>query len=93
MTPPERLRDELRCLRDRGVSFTAAWPVAMSHALRGERVATAFFWREVWTDQRRVWACAYSQAPWPANQRPALTQFDDDHSVPANRVPSAPVAA
>jgi hypothetical protein len=93
VTPPERLCSELRSLRDRGLSFTVAWPVAMSRALRGERAATACFWREVWRDQRRVWACAYSRQPWPANQRPVLTQFDDDRSVPATRVPPAPVAA
>ena len=33
MSPPERLRRELEVYRDRGLSFTSAWPAALHKAL------------------------------------------------------------
>jgi hypothetical protein len=85
MTPPERLRRELERLRDRGISFSAAWPGAISVALRGETLASAIWWRKTFGEQRHVWRGSYSRAPWPANRRPVLAPFDYDDGDP--RVP------
>src|SRR4051794_15743940 len=81
MSPPEKLRAELQQHRARGHWFNAAWPAAVSAALRDEHVEVAVFWGWCWqTEQRQLWATAYPRAPWPANQRPALATPDDDRS-------------
>jgi hypothetical protein len=85
VTSPERLRRELERLRDRGISFTEAWPVAISVAVRGERHSSAIWWRTTFAEQRHVWTGSYSRAPWPANRRPVLAPFDYDDGDP--RVP------
>jgi hypothetical protein len=75
-SPPARLRRTLEEQRDHGRSFRQAWPVAMNVALADAGMA-ADFWRQVFTDQRGVWATSYSRAPWPANRLPALWPLDD----------------
>jgi hypothetical protein len=85
VTPPERLRRELERLRDRGISFTAAWPVAINVAVRGEKLASAIWWQTTFGEQRHVWRVSYSRARWPANRRPVLALFDYDDGDP--RVP------
>jgi hypothetical protein len=86
VTPPKKPRAELQRLRDQGLSFKSAWPIAMSSALRDEPLSAAIWWRTTFSEQRTVWAVSYSRAPWPAKQRPTLFASDDDQSLPSARV-------
>jgi hypothetical protein len=93
MAPPEKLRLELQRLRDRGYTFRQAWPAAVTHALRGEHVDVAIFYRQAWSEQRPVWSVSYSRLPWPANRRPTVDAFDEDRSKSARARGAAPVLA
>ena len=77
--PPRILREELERQRARGRSFRAAWPTAQRRALDRENMHVAVFWRRVWGEQRPIWQTSYNRAPWPANQRPALTTPELEH--------------
>jgi hypothetical protein len=81
-SPARRLRAELRAARDAGRSFTAAWPAAVSAALRGMPLREATDWRRSFAAMRPVWAASYSRQPWPANLTPALLP-PDEHDAEA----------
>jgi hypothetical protein len=93
VTPPEKLRVELERLRDRGYTLRQAWLPAVNAALRSEQVQTAVFYRQVFNEQRPLWAVSYSRAPWPANRRPTVDVLDEDRSSPARPRGATPVLA
>ena len=68
--PPELLHQELERLRRREVSFTVAWPIAVSRALRDEPMHTTLFWRRTWLEQKSCWLLSYSRVRWPAAPEP-----------------------
>ena len=93
LPPTQKLRAELEQLRERGLTFTSAWPVAMGIALGDETSQSAVWWRQAWREQPSLWAVSYSRAPWPAAKRSGLTMFDEGRSGPARATGRAPLAA
>jgi hypothetical protein len=66
------LRVELEALRERGMSFAQAWPIAKHRALADLPDHHRLFWLRTWGEQRSYWQVNYSRARWPAHNRPRL---------------------
>jgi hypothetical protein len=62
-------------------------------ALAGESLNNSVFWRACFAEQKPLWAVSYSRAPWPANRRPTIDGFDEDHSSSARKTGAPPVLA
>ncbi len=77
MTPPERLRVELKRQRERGRTFKVAWRIGVSQAVRDLPFPQQRWWRDVFREQRTHWLLSYDRRPWPATHPRCLEPMGD----------------
>jgi hypothetical protein len=83
MTVAERLGQDLAAARRRGEPFESAWPVAVEHALVGQRGDERAQWRAALADTRPAWLAAFERRPATRAQRAVLALAPDPDAMPA----------
>jgi hypothetical protein len=82
MTVAERLGQDLHAARRAGAQFETAWPVAVKHALTGQRADERTAWKAALADTREAWLAAWERRPASVPERAVLALAPAPDRVP-----------